>query len=59
MMFEVMARLLEIYTEAEAKLWLVSPHPQLDGQLPVDLIEQGKSAEVVQVIDRILHGAYL
>lgn len=52
---ELKRRLLELYQEAEAELWMHAQHPQLGGRRPVDCLYQ----EVSQVIARLEGGAYL
>ena len=40
-------------------LWLQTSHPQLDGERPYDLINDGRIAAVLEVIDRLESGVYL
>ena len=55
----VAARLAEFYETDEVRLWLQSPHPQLGGIRPFDLIVDGRTAEVLEVIERLDSGVYL
>jgi transcriptional regulator with XRE-family HTH domain len=50
--------LSELYEPDEARLWLFSPHRELRGDRPADLIEQGKVEEVRAIISRLRDGAY-
>ena len=52
-------RLSVYYTPEEADLWLCSPHPQLEGQRPVDVIARGDAALVFAILDRLDADAYL
>lgn len=54
-MGDLRCRLLRFYTEDEAAVWLLSPHPQLGGRRAIDC----ERAEVEAVIDRLESGAYL
>jgi transcriptional regulator with XRE-family HTH domain len=57
---EWIAQLLsEFYTPEEAKLWLFSPHRQLDGARPADLISEDRMDEVLALIDQLQSGAYV
>lgn len=55
----VAARLTDFYDPDEVRLWLQSPHPQLNGVRPYDLINQGRTGEVLEVIERLDSGVYL
>lgn len=55
----VAERLSDFYQPDEARLWLQSAHPQLKGERPYDLINQGRTAEVLEVIERLDSGVYL
>lgn len=55
----VAERLSDFYEPDEARLWLQSAHPQLKGERPYDLINQGRTAEVLEVIERLDSGVYL
>lgn len=53
------ALLDEFYTPHEADLWLISPHPQLDGKSAEQAILAGDVDCVLQVIARIRDEVYL
>ena len=55
----VAARLADFYEPDEVRLWLQSPHPQLSGARPYDLINDGRAGEVLEVIERLDSGVYL
>lgn len=52
-------RLADFYQPDEVRLWLQSAHPQLRGERPYDLIVDGRTAEVLEVIERLDSGVYL
>jgi uncharacterized protein (DUF2384 family) len=58
-LYYVVGRLQEYYSADEIRTWLYARHPQLEGQRAIDLIHQGKSIEVLQVLNRLDSGAYL
>lgn len=51
--------LSDLYTPEETRLWLHTPHPLLDRQRAVDLIHEGRTEEVLAVIERLEAGAHL
>lgn len=55
----IVGRLQEYYTADDIRTWLYARHPQLEGKRAIDLINQGKSIEVLQILDRLEAGAYL
>jgi transcriptional regulator with XRE-family HTH domain len=55
----VVERLSDLYTPEETRLWLHAPHPLLQRERAVDLIHEGRTEEVLAVIDRLEAGAYL
>ena len=55
----VAERLSDFYEPDEARLWLQTGHPQLNGEKPYDLINESRTAEVLEVIDRLESGVYL
>jgi transcriptional regulator with XRE-family HTH domain len=55
----VAERLSDFYEPEEVRLWLQSPHPQLAGARPYDLIIDGRTPEVLEVIERLDSGVYL
>lgn len=58
-LYYIVGRLDEYYSADEIRSWLYARHPQLDGQRAIDLIHQGKSIEVLRVLDRLDGGVYL
>jgi putative toxin-antitoxin system antitoxin component (TIGR02293 family) len=54
----VVDRLSEFYSSDETRLWLHTPHPMLDGQRAIDLINSGRTEEVLAVIESLDAGAY-
>ena len=55
----VVMRLGEYYSREEVRVWLHAPHPQLDGERAVDLIHNGRTEEVIAILDRLDADAYL
>jgi transcriptional regulator with XRE-family HTH domain len=55
----IVARLEPYYTADEIRAWLYARHPQLEGARAIDLIHEGRSEEVLRVLDRLDAGAYL
>ena len=51
-------QLAQFYEPDEARLWMFSPHNELDGKRPADLIVSDRMDEVLAVIDRLQSGAY-
>ncbi|ABD86010.1 antitoxin Xre/MbcA/ParS toxin-binding domain-containing protein [Rhodopseudomonas palustris] len=54
----VVDRLAEFYTADETRLWLHTPHPMLDGEKAIDLINAGKTELVLGIIENLDSGAY-
>ena len=52
-------QLASVYAPDEARLWLFSPHAELAGRRPADLIAEGRTDEVLEIIDRLQSAAYL
>jgi DNA-binding XRE family transcriptional regulator len=55
----VVNRLRDSYTRDEARLWLYSRHPQLNGERAVDVIAAGRAEEVLTVIERLDSAAFV
>lgn len=55
----LVSQLATYYSSDEAKLWLFSPHPQLDGRRPADLIAERRTDEVLGLIDQLDSAAYV
>ena len=49
----------DLYSPDEARLWLFSHNSALDGRRPADLIAEGKTEDVLTLIDELRDGAYL
>ena len=54
----VVDRLSEFYSPEETRLWLYSKHRLLDGQRPIDLINQSKADLVLAVIESLDEGTF-
>jgi len=54
----VVEQLADLYEPDEARLWLFSRQRLLDGAIPAELIQQGKTTEVLQIIKQIVEGVY-
>ena len=54
----VVDRLADFYTPDETRLWLHAAHPLLDGRRAIDLINSGRTAEVLAQIENLDSGAY-
>ena len=54
----IMTRLGELYEPREARLWLYSPHRQLKGIRPADLIRAGKTDPVLDIVAQLVDAAY-
>jgi transcriptional regulator with XRE-family HTH domain len=55
----VVDRLSDFYTPDETRLWLHARHPLLRGERAIDLINEGRTEEVLAVIERLDSGAYI
>lgn len=55
----IMAALSVYYTEEEARRWVSSPHPLLDGESADKLMERGQFNRIWQILDALDSGAYL
>ncbi len=55
----IVGRLGDYYTSEEIRMWLFARHSQLGGERAIDLINGGRSEEVLAVLDRLDSGAYL
>ncbi len=54
----VVDRLADFYTPDETRLWLHTKHPMLKGERAIDLINLGRTEDVLAVIDALDSGAY-
>lgn len=55
----VVQRLQDYYNPDEVRLWLYARHPQLDGERAIDLIHDGRTVDVLRVLDRLDADVYL
>ncbi len=53
------SQLHEFYPADEARLWLYSPHRLLAGDTPAQRIQDGKSQDVLALIDQLRDGTFL
>jgi transcriptional regulator with XRE-family HTH domain len=54
----VVDRLADFYTPDETRLWLHARHPMLNNERAIDLINTGRTEEVLAVIEALESGAY-
>jgi transcriptional regulator with XRE-family HTH domain len=54
----VVDRLSDFYTPEETRLWLHALHPMLNGERAIDLINAGRTQEVLAVIENLDTGAF-
>lgn len=54
----VVDRLADFYTPEETRLWLHTKHPMLDNARAIDLINAGRTEDVLAVIEAMDTGAY-
>ena len=52
-------QLSELYAPDEARLWIFSPHPDLRGRTPADLISENKPDIILEIIDQLQSAAYI
>lgn len=52
-------QLTAVYDAGEARLWLFSPHADLAGKAPAQVIAEDRMDEVLAIIDRLQSGAYI
>lgn len=48
-----------VYEPDEARLWLFSPHTELDGRSAAELIAEGRTEEVLAIIDRLQSSSHV
>ncbi len=51
-------RLADFYSPDETRVWLYSKHRLLNGERAIDLIHDGRAAEVLAVIESLDEGTY-
>lgn len=54
----VVDRLSDFYTPDEIRLWLHTPHQMLNGARAIELINAGRTQDVLAVIEALDAGAY-
>jgi transcriptional regulator with XRE-family HTH domain len=54
----VVDQLAELYTPEETRVWLYAKHRLLDGQRAIDLIHDGQTDKVLEIIESLDQGAY-
>jgi transcriptional regulator with XRE-family HTH domain len=54
----VVDRLAEFFNPDETRVWLYAKHRLLNGERAIDLIHQGRTDEVLAVIDSLDQGTY-
>lgn len=54
----VVERLAEFYSPDEARIWLYSRHPLLNGERAIDLVHEGRTDEVLRVIESLDESTY-
>lgn len=55
----IVGRLGDYYTSKEIRMWLFARHPQLGGERPIDVINDERSEEVLDILERLDAGAYV
>ncbi|GKY89449.1 hypothetical protein [Sinisalibacter aestuarii] len=55
----VVQRLRDFYTSAEIRAWLYARHPQLSDERAIDLIHEGRTEDVLKVINRLAAEVFL
>jgi transcriptional regulator with XRE-family HTH domain len=55
----LVGELAQFYPPREARQWLLAAHPLLKGERPYDRIEQGKTDDVLALIEQLSSGAYV
>jgi uncharacterized protein (DUF2384 family) len=55
----VVDQLADLYEPDEARLWLFSRQKLLAGQRPAELIQQGRTDEVIQLLHQLLEGVHV
>lgn len=55
----IVDQLSDFYEPREARLWLFSPQRLFAGKTPADLIQQGRTDEVIRAIDQLRDGVFV
>ena len=54
----VVDRLAEFYSPDETRIWLYAKHPLLNGERAIELIHEGRTTEVLAVIEGLDESTY-
>jgi uncharacterized protein (DUF2384 family) len=54
----IVDQLSDFYQPQEARLWMFSRQKLLDGKIPAELIQKGRAADVIAVIDQLRDGIF-
>jgi len=55
----IIDQLADFYEPDEARLWLNSRQKLLGGQTPFNLIQSGRSGEVIEMVDQLRDGVFI
>jgi transcriptional regulator with XRE-family HTH domain len=55
----VVDRLADFYSPEETRIWLHAAHPMLKGERAIDLINAGRTQDVLAAIEALDSGAYV
>ena len=55
----IIDQLSDIYEPQEAKLWLYAPQRLLGNVSPAELIQEGRSQEVIAVVNQLRDSVYI
>ena len=55
----IVDQLSDFYEPQEARLWLYSRQKTLNGETPASLIQQNRTSEVIEVINRLRDGVFV
>lgn len=56
---DIVLALSEVYKPEGAIVWMFSPHKLLGGQVPVDVIAEGRGDVVAGLVDQLQSGAFI
>lgn len=54
-----LSQILDIMEGSDAISWLFDPHPHLGGDAPAERVMDGRTDDVLALIDQIISGAYI
>jgi uncharacterized protein (DUF2384 family) len=55
----IVDQLSDFYEPQEARLWLFSRQKTLNGETPASLIQEGRTDEVIETVNRLRDGVFL